>query len=114
MSAGRIVLGVILFALVTAVLYVWGLKKSMTQTADLERILRNKSAGKVVKYLRKHGSISQQEMIPLIEGVKAGMFWSRRRAAVQDARAFAPKLIRYMVEQQLVEEIGGLRYRLRK
>ena len=31
MSFGQIVLGILLFALATAVLYVWGLRKSMTQ-----------------------------------------------------------------------------------
>lgn len=47
MSFGQIVLGILLFALATAVLYVWGLRKSMTQEADLERILLNKCAGTV-------------------------------------------------------------------
>ena len=106
MSFGQIVLGILLFALATAVLYVWGLRKSMTQEADLERIL--------LKYLRKHGSITQKELPALIQGVKAGMFWSKNRIRVQDPAAFAPKLIRYMLEQQLLEDAGGLRYRLRK
>ena len=70
MSFGQIVLGILLFALATAVLYVWGLRKSMTQEADLERILLNKCAGTVVKYLRKHGSITQKELPALIQGVK--------------------------------------------
>ena len=107
MSFGQIVLGILLFALATAVLYVWGLRKSMTQEL-------NKCAGTVVKYLRKHGSITQKELPALIQGVKAGMFWSKNRIRVQDPAAFAPKLIRYMLEQQLLEDAGGLRYRLRK
>ena len=41
---GQIILGIVLFALVTAVLYVWGLKKSMTQQEDLDRALLRKSA----------------------------------------------------------------------
>ena len=95
MSFGQIVLGILLFALATAVLYVWGLRKSMTQEADLERILLNKCAGTVVKYLRKHGKITQN------------------RIRVQDPAAFAPKLVGYMLEQQLLEDTGGLRYRLK-
>ena len=39
MSTGQILLGIAAFAVVTAVLYVWGLRKSMTQSADLERVL---------------------------------------------------------------------------
>lgn len=55
----------------------------MTQEADLERILLNKCAGTVVKYLRKHGSITQKEMPSLIQGVRDGMFWSKNRIRVQ-------------------------------
>ena len=38
----------------------------------------------------------------------------RLPAGENDSAAFAPKLIRYMLEQQLLEDAGGLRYRLRK
>ena len=113
MSFGQIVLGILLFALATAVLYVWGLRKSMTQEADLERILLNKCAGTVVKYLRKQEKIPKKEIPPLIQGVRAGMFWSKNRIRVQDPAAFAPKLVGYMLEQQLLEDTGGLRYRLK-
>ena len=54
MSTGQMILGILGFALVTAILYVWGLRRSMTQSADLERILLSKSAGKVVHYLKVH------------------------------------------------------------
>lgn len=113
MNTFEIVLGILVFALVTAVLYVWGLKKSLTQSADLERILLSKSAGKVVHYLKGHSDISLSQIAQLCAGVKAGQFWSRRRVAVQDPQAFAPKLAQYMVEQQLLEALPGDRYRLK-
>ena len=113
MSTGQMILGILAFALVTAILYVWGLRRSMTQSADLERILLSKSAGKVVHYLKGHDQIDLAQMAQLCAGVKAGQFWSRRRVAVQDSRAFAPRLARYMVDQQLLEELSGGRYRLK-
>ena len=113
MSTGQILLGIAAFALVTAVLYVWGLKRSMTRSADLEQILLSKSAGKVAHYLRSHDRIGLAEMARLCAGVRAGLFWSRQRAAVRDPEAFAPRLARYMVEQQLLEELPGGVYRLR-
>ena len=113
MNTWEIILGILVFAVVTAVLYVWGLKKSYTQSADLERILLNKSAGKVVHYLKKNEEISLSQMAQLCTGIKAGQFWSRKKAAVQDPKAFAPKLAQYMVEQLLLEELPGRRYRLR-
>ena len=113
MSTPQIILGSLGFALVTAVLYTWGLRKSMTQQEDLERILLNKSAQKVVRYLNKHGSVSLEEMGRLCKDVKAGQFWSRQRAAVQNPKAFAPKLAQYMTEQLLLRELSGGRFGLR-
>lgn len=114
MNLWETILGILVFAVVVAVLYVWGLKKSYTQSADLERILLNKSAGKVVHYLKQNEEISLSQMAQLCTGVKAGQFWSRQKAAVQNPKAFAPKLAQYMVEQLLLEECSHGRYRLRK
>lgn len=111
MSTGQIVLGILLFAVASAILYVWGLRKSMTQARDLEQILLSKAASRVLVYLKHHPTISQTEVARQISGVKAGLFWSRRQAAVQDAPAFAKKLTRYMVEQQLLEQTGSSTYK---
>ena len=110
MSTPQIILGILAFALITAVLYVWGLHKSMTQQQDLERILLNKSAQKVVSYLKKHESISLDEIAQLCRGVKAGQFWSRQKAAVQNTKAFAPKLAQYMTEQLLIQKLPNGRF----
>ena len=114
MNTLETILGILAFAVVIAVLYVWGLKKSYTQGADLERILLSKSAGKVVHYLKKHEEITLSQMAQLCTGVKAGQFWSRQRAMVQNPKTFAPKLAQYMVEQLLLEKVSNNSYRLRK
>ena len=108
------ILGILAFAVVIAVLYVWGLKKSYTQSADLERMLLRKCAGKVVNYLKKNEEITLSQMAQLCTGVKAGQFWSRQRAMVQNSKTFAPKLAQYMVEQLLLKKVSNGRYRLRK
>lgn len=113
MTTPQILLGILLFAAVTVVLYLWGLRKSMTRQRDLEQILLSKCAARVVHYLKKNGTISQKEIARQIQGVKAGLFWSRSRMQVQDAAAFTGKLTRYMVEQHWLEEAGGGRYRLK-
>ena len=113
MNMPQMILGILAFALVTAVLYVWGLHKSMTQAGDLQRILLNKSAQKVVSYLKKHESISLEEIAGLCRNVKAGQFWSRQRAAVQNPQAFAPQLAQYMTEQLLVQKLPNGRFSLR-
>ena len=74
----------------------------------------SKSAGKVVNYLKKNEEITLSQMAQLCTGVKAGQFWSRQRAMVQNPKTFAPKLAQYMVEQLLLEKVSNGRYRLRK
>ena len=68
----------------------------------------------VVHYLKKNEEISLSQMAQLCQGVKAGQFWSRQKAMVQNPKAFAPKLAQYMAEQLLVEELPNGCYRLRK
>lgn len=114
MSKGQIVIGILLFALVTAVLYVWGLRKSMGQGADLTRILLNRCGNKVVKHLKKHDTITEAEMAQLIGGVTAGEFWSRNKLTVQEPKKFVGQVITFLQEQQYIEPAGGKSYRLKK
>lgn len=113
MSTPQIILGILLFALVTAVLYVWGLRRSMTQNMDMEQLLLRKCAGKVVKYLKKNETITQKEISRLARDVQVGLFWSRKRLRVASPGPFAQKLANYMLEQQLVEEVRQGCYRLK-
>ena len=114
MNLLQIVVGILLFAAATMVLYLWGLRRSMTQQRDLERALLGKCAARVVRSLKKQETITRKEIAREIQGVRAGLFWSRSRLEVQDAAAFVQKLTRYMVEQHLLEEAGNGRYRLRR
>lgn len=111
MTTGQMILGILLFAAVTAILYVWGLRKSMTQAANLERVLMSKCATRVLAYLKHHPTITQKEIARQIQTVKAGQFWSRRQVQVQDAPTFAKKLTQYMLEQQLLEPAGNACYK---
>ena len=114
MTKGQIILGILLFALVTAVLYVWGLRKSMDQSADLTRILLSRCGNKVVGYLKKHGTVTEAEIVRLIDGVTAGEFWSRKRLTVQEPKKFAGQVIRFLMDQQYIESTGGKSYRLKQ
>ena len=69
MTIGRVILGVLLFAVATAVLYAWGLGKSMDQKTDLARNLLSACGSKVVRYLKKNDTITVKEVARQIEGV---------------------------------------------
>ena len=113
MTTLQMILGILAFALATAVLYVWGLHKSITQRSDLEHILLSKGSQKVVHRLKRQQSISLEEMAQLCRGITAGQFWSRQRASVRNPQAFAPQLAQYMQQQLLLERLPDGRFTLR-
>ena len=114
MSTGQIILGIALFAAATAILYVWGLKKSMSQQEDLERSLMSACGSRVVRHLKKHGTVTKAEVAELIGGMAAGPFWSRHKVKVQDGGKAAGRVIDFLLDQQYIESAGGGSYRLKK
>ena len=88
MSLPLALFGIFLFAVVTAVLVVWGMRKSYYQRETLTKMLLSKSADRVMKYLKTHDTITEPEMRKLVEGVKSAEFYSRQRAVAQADRAF--------------------------
>lgn len=114
MKMGQIILGVLLFALVTAVLYVWGLKKSVGQQEDLNRNLMSACGSRVVRHLKKHGTVTKAEVAKLIEGMTVGQFWSRRKIRVQDGKKVSGQVIEFLLDQLYIEPAGDGSYRLKK
>jgi len=114
MNRGMIALGIVLFAIAGAILYAWGLKKSMTQGEELQQMLLNKCGGKGIRYLKKNGTISEKEMASVVSGIQAGQFWSRRCATVQDPQKFTKQLTEFLLTQQYIESADKGRYRLRR
>ena len=113
MNLVQIILGILAFAVVTAILYVWGLRRSATCEADLERILLSRGAGKVLRYLKKHDAIDRSEIARQVTGLHAGLAWSRRKIAVDNPKVFAQKLADFMTEQRLLEKLPNGSYRRR-
>jgi len=107
MSWPRIILGILLFAAATAILYAWGLSKSMTQQEDSLAMLRNKCANLVLKKMKQEGTLTKKQVEELIAGVRAGMPWSRQKAVVQDPKAFAEAVLRFLEEQAYIERSGN-------
>ena len=97
--------GILMFAAVTAALVVWGMRKSYFQKETLTKMLFSKSADKVMHYLRKNDTISEQQMRKLVEGIRASEFHSRQQAVVQADKAFTLRLIDIMLEEDLIEPV---------
>lgn len=114
MTIWQIILGVAMFAAATAVLYAWGLAKSDRQGDDMARSLLHACGSRVVKYLKKHDTITGAEAAAQISGVTVRQVWSRKRLTVQDGKEFAPQVMAFLLDQQYIESVGKDTYRLKK
>ncbi len=114
MSTGQIILGILLFAVAAAILYAWGLKKSLDQREDLQWSLMSACGSRVVKHLKKYGTVTKAEIAELIGGITVGPFWSRHKIRVQDGKQVAGQVIDFLLNQQYMEPIDGGSYRLKK
>lgn len=114
MKTYEIIIGVLLFAVAGAVLYVWGLKKSVDQDSNMERNLLHACGSRVVKALKKKESLSEAEIASAIEGITIGQFWSRQKMKVQNGAKVAPSVIAFLLDQQYIEKCGQNAYRRKK
>lgn len=103
MSFPMVLLGIFLFAVVTAALVVWGMRKAYFQRQTLTKMLLSKSSERVMRHLRTHDTITEPEMRKLVTGIQAAEFYSRSRATVQADRAFTTQLIDAMLHDGLIE-----------
>ena len=111
MNTWNAIVGVLMFAAVTALLYVWGLKKSFGQQETMQRSLLHACGSKVLRYLKKHDTVSKEEVAMLIEGTTVGPMWSRQRMRVQSGKDFAPQVIEFLLDQQYIQPHGDHAFR---
>ncbi len=105
MSNGmQTIIGILLFAVATAIIYAWGLKKTGAQQKDLLQILYGKGAQKVIKKLKTQKFITKSEIEQEVLGVTASQFYSRKKAVVTDKKEFTRTLIEFMMNKNLIME----------
>lgn len=111
MKLWQTAIGILMFAAVTALLYLWGLKKSLSQQEDLPRDLLHACGSKVLKYLKKHDAVSTAEIAAMIQGTAVKPVWSTKRLTVHSGKDFAPEVIYFLLDQQYIESAGPDSYR---
>ncbi|OUQ18509.1 hypothetical protein [Lachnoclostridium sp. An138] len=108
---------VLLFAAATALIYGWGLWRSMRQNQDLSNLLSSKGVSKIRKTLRKKGPLSRAELEPAVKNLTAKLPFTSEQITVTDPKAFLNSILPYMVKQKLIteeKENGKILYRYRK
>ena len=113
MSPWKTIAGIAMFMVVTAVLYVWGLKKSFSQQENMVRALLHACGSKVLRYLKKHDTVSRDTIATLIEGTTVGPMWSRQRMRVQSGKDYAPQVIEFLFDQLYIQQDADGRFRRR-
>lgn len=104
---GTIIVGVILFAIATAILYVIGMKKKMNEDQRLLEMLLNNGTYRVVKYLKTHESITLKGIGYVIKDISAKEFGSSKKAIIKDGRAFQDSLLDYMLKEGYIVSAEG-------
>ncbi len=108
---------VLLFAAATALIYGWGLWRSMRQKQDLSNLLSSKGISVIRKTLRKKGPLTLKELESAVKNLTAKFPFTQEKIAVTDPKAFLNSLLPYMIRQKLIteeSENGTTVYRYRK
>ena len=106
MKLSTAIIGIVLFAIATMILYGWGIVKQKNQTNDLMNLLFSKGQDKIKKYLKQNEYITISQVEQICEGLEAKQPFSRNRAV-------AKKLVEYMLKTNQLEKEGS-RYKMHK
>ena len=71
MKLVTVIVGVLLFALATMIIYGWGIVKQKNESQDLMNLLFSKGESKVKKYLKNHDYITITDVEKLSENLEA-------------------------------------------
>lgn len=113
MKLSTAIIGIVLFAIATMILYGWGIVKQKNQTNDLMNLLFSKGQDKIKKYLKQNEYITISQVEQICEGLEAKQPFSRNRAVVKDKKDYAKKLVEYMLKTNQLEKKGS-RYKMHK
>ncbi len=95
-----------LFMLATVITYIWSLKRGEDPQKSLQMKLLHASGSKVEKYLKKNPSITTEGIEKLIKGTIVRDPISRRMMRIDDAKLYTKGLIRFLLEQGVIEYAG--------
>ena len=94
----RYVAYVLMFAVMGAVIYVWGLKK------ELAGRLYAKCEKLVCKKLKEKEFLQKSEIEKVIANVQVGQFFSKNKLAVTNPKQFINVFLEYEIKKDVLEE----------
>ena len=103
-----IIIGIIMFAIATMIIYGWGMVKQKNQTGDLMKMLFAKGESKVKKYLKENKYITNADVERICGDIEVKQPFSRNRAIVKNKKDYANQLLEYMVKTGQLEQKGKI------
>lgn len=100
----RYVAYVLMFAVMGAVIYVWGLKKAQNQSVELAGRLYAKCEKLVCKELKEKEFLQKSEIEKVITNVQVGQFFSKNKLAVTNPKQFINVFLEYEIKKDVLEE----------
>ena len=89
MKISTVIIGIVLFAIVTMILYGWGIVKQKNQTSDLMNLLFSKGQDKIKKYLKQHEYVTISQVEQICEGLEAKQPFSRNKAVARGSLKYS-------------------------
>lgn len=98
------ILEVLMFAIAITILMAWGTIKKQRQSQELGYKLINQCEQKIVKAFKKNNLMNQSELIDEISDIKVSLFWSRKKAIVENPKLVLDGIINDFIEKGWIVE----------
>ena len=95
---------ILMFAVMGALLYTYGLKRSQNQSVDLLLRMYGKCEKLVRKELKKTEYLHRNDIEKIISGVQVGNFLSKNRMAVTNPKEFVNAFLDHMIKKGTLQE----------
>lgn len=97
------ILGIILFAVATMIIYSWGYVKEQRAPYELAQKLNKKAEKKIMDGLRCNDFLTIKEITKLLKGLKVSNFGSRKKLVVEEPKKLSKSVLNNMVEKGTIE-----------
>lgn len=97
---------VLLFMIGIVFAFIWGRRRGEDPEKTLQQKLLKIATKKVVKYLEKNGTVTEEGVAKLLRGTTVRDPWFRKLMRIDDAKTYAKGLVRILVENGTVKYAG--------
>ncbi|WP_425448183.1 hypothetical protein [Dethiothermospora halolimnae] len=99
---GITILGIILFAIATIIVFSWGYIKEQKMPVKLNHKLNLKAKRLVIKVLKRNGKMTKKEIARILTNLKVSEIGTRKKLVVKDSKKFTKMILDNMIDESVV------------